>query len=86
MTSRRNLIGLFAGLGFLDAVPASATGAPMSKDQVGYQDVPSGGQVCAQCVYFIFKPSQGNVVQSRCKLVAGPISPSGWCEVWQPKA
>lgn len=61
------------------------TGSPVDKSQVGYQSVPRNGEVCAQCVYFIFKPSQGGAPQSQCKMVAGNIDPAGWCEIWQPK-
>ncbi|OYV40285.1 MAG: hypothetical protein B7Z80_04955 [Rhodospirillales bacterium 20-64-7] len=62
------------------------TGSPIDKSQVGYQSVPRNGKVCAQCVYFIFKPSEGGTPQSRCKMVAGTINPAGWCEIWQPQA
>jgi hypothetical protein len=57
----------------------------MSKDQVGYQDVPHNGAVYAQCVYFECAPAIGGVVNSRCQMVAGPISPSGWCAIWATK-
>jgi hypothetical protein len=60
-------------------------GSPIDKAQVGYQDVPRDGKVCAQCVYFIFKPAVGNTPQSRCRMVAGPINPAGWCEIWAPR-
>ncbi len=63
-----------------DIVPA------LDKSAVGYQDVPRNGAVCAQCVYFAFHPATAAGPGSRCKLVAGPISPAGWCEVFQPKA
>jgi hypothetical protein len=84
--TRRGLLGLGAGLalGGLAASPARAD--MLSKSAVGYQDVPNGGKVCAQCVYFEFKPATGATPASRCKLVAGNINPAGWCEVWAPKA
>jgi hypothetical protein len=94
MTTRRTLITL-AGL----AIPAAAaraqslappsletsTAAPITKDQVGYQDVPYQGKLCAQCVYFIFAEASSAVPASHCKLVAGPISPAGWCQIWAPR-
>jgi hypothetical protein len=86
--SRRDLLLIGAGLGAaaVAAVPAQADIAPMSKASVGYQDVPQNGQVCAACVYFEFYASTGGgAPASRCKLVAGPINPAGWCEVWQAK-
>jgi hypothetical protein len=83
MVDRRGLLLGLAGLGAGGVARADA--APMSKDQVGYQDVPRNGKVCAQCVYFIFKPASGGQVNSRCKMVAGVISPAGWCEIFAPK-
>jgi hypothetical protein len=87
MTTRRQLIALTAGLLPLAPLTAEAdAAAPISKAQVGYQDVPRNGQVCAQCVYFIFKPATSSAPASRCKMVAGPISPAGWCQIWAPAA
>jgi hypothetical protein len=42
-----------------------------------YQTTPKGGQACAGCNSFM-APNQ-------CKLVAGEISPSGWCRLWTKK-
>ena len=42
-----------------------------------YQPTPKGGQACAGCNSFS-APNQ-------CKLVAGQISPSGWCRLWTKK-
>jgi len=59
--------------------------AAMSKAEVGYQDVPKNGQVCAACVYFLFGPATASGPGSHCQMVAGTISPAGWCQVWAPK-
>lgn len=85
MTTRRTLLALTAGMIPLGAISAKATAAPMAKADVGYQDVPQNGKVCAQCVYFMFHPAVGGEPASRCQLVAGPISPAGWCEIWAPR-
>ncbi len=85
MKTRRQIIAASAGSLLLGLQTAKAAAAPMSKAAVGYQDVPHNGQVCAQCVFFIFKASDNGQLQSRCKLVAGPINPAGWCEVYAPK-
>ncbi len=71
-------------LALLAPNPARAD-ANLSKAAVGYQDVPSNGKVCAQCVYFEFYPATASGPASKCKLVAGNINPAGWCEVWAPK-
>jgi hypothetical protein len=49
----------------------------VSKAMVHYQDSPKHGQECVGCANFI--PPHD------CKVVAGPISPRGWCELWVPK-
>lgn len=86
MTSRRTLFTLAAGASLAALKPANAAPAPLDKAAVGYQDVPSGGHVCAQCVYFIFKPATAAGPQSQCQLIAGNINPAGWCDLWAPKA
>ena len=92
--SRRQLFGFCAGLtGIMvegsaakaDTGAAAAQLPALSKASVGYRDVPYNGQVCAACIYFIFKLSAGSEIASRCQLVAGPIAPAGWCQVWSPK-
>jgi High potential iron-sulfur protein len=42
-----------------------------------YQPAPKGGQACAGCNSYI--------APNNCKLVAGEISPSGWCRLWTKK-
>jgi hypothetical protein len=84
--SRRRVFAAAAGLALAGCASGTARAEILSKASVGYQDVPNGGKVCAQCVYFEFMPASGNTPQSRCKLVAGNINPAGWCEVWAAKA
>jgi hypothetical protein len=84
--SRRLVFKAAAGLALATgAARAARADIILSKDSVGYQDVPNDGKVCAQCVYFEFMPASGTTPQSRCKLVAGNINPAGWCEVWAQK-
>jgi hypothetical protein len=85
MKTRRQIIAASAGSILLGLKSAQAAGAPISKAAVGYRDIPYNGQVCAECVYFIFKPSENGVPESRCKMVAGVINPAGWCEIFAPK-
>ena len=42
-----------------------------------YQAFPKNGQTCNKC--FAFEPP------AACKLVAGTISPAGWCQLFAPK-
>jgi len=66
---------LAAGLG-LAALPASADQPPakISQAEALYQNTPKGMFSCALCSFFI-KPRS-------CKLVAGDISPEGWCKLF----
>jgi len=85
MTTRRQIIAFSTGSLLLGLETARAAGAPVSKASVGYQDIPYKGQVCAACIYFVFMPSENGAPRSRCKMVAGPIAPTGWCEIFSPR-
>jgi hypothetical protein len=85
MMNRRTLLTAATLAATAGATAARAAGPPIDKSAVGYQDVPRNGQVCAACIYFIYKPATGPTPASRCKMVAGPIAPAGWCQIWQPK-
>ena len=43
-----------------------------------YQDHPKSGQQCSKCRFFLAPKS--------CQLVAGDISPNGWCSFYAAKA
>ena len=60
----------------LVASPAHAT--KVSKKIAGYQPSPKGSQHCAICTYYL-----GN---HKCRLVAGNISPNGWCTYFAKKS
>jgi hypothetical protein len=49
----------------------------VAKQTVQYQDSPKGGHQCSGCSNF--------VGPSSCKVVAGKVSPHGWCSIWTPK-
>jgi hypothetical protein len=49
----------------------------VDKKLVVYQPTPKNGQACNQCVNF--QPPNA------CKLVAGDISPAGWCMLFAAK-
>ena len=66
--------------------PASSTGsaAPSATSKVSpasvqYQAQPKGEQKCSGCLNFVAE-------SNTCKLVAGQISPEGWCSLWAKKA
>jgi hypothetical protein len=81
MLSRRHFLGHTA-LGSLSAALASladpASAQQLAQVQVAYQDQPNEGKRCELCVHFL-KPNG-------CKMVAGPISPHGWCRLFSASA
>jgi hypothetical protein len=86
VASRRRLVinmGLMAGMAGIVAVdliaaPAIAQKQKLSPTDIGYQPRPNGGQRCDLCVNW--------QAPNTCKLVAGTISPSGWCGLFVRKA
>jgi hypothetical protein len=79
--SRRQLIfGVAVGAGVVAAtvlVPRSAVAAKLSQGDSGYQSRPNGGQRCELCANWMAPTS--------CKVVAGSISPTGWCSLYARK-
>ena len=57
----------------------SKPGAKVDKQTVQYQERPKGDRSCANCVHF-------DADSQTCALVAGDISPQGWCSLWAGKA
>jgi len=82
--SRRKLLRgavVVAGGGALLAagfVSASAK-APdkMSQSAANYQTTPKGGARCNVCSQWL--------APTDCKVVQGPVSPTGWCSLYIPK-
>ena len=77
--SRRVLVQ--AGLGAIATAaikPAIAQQTPkIAQSVVMYQDHPKGDQKCSVCAHFL--------PPNACQIVAGDISPNGWCGVFTPK-
>ncbi len=69
-----------AGLAAVGGV-AAASGAEaqekIAQAMVQYQPTPKDGNKCSTCVNFEAPAS--------CKIVAGSISPDGWCIAYAPK-
>ncbi len=78
--SRRSMLS--GGLGVLAAAfvaPVATAQQPtkLAQSVVMYQGHPKGDQKCSICAHFL--PSNA------CQIVAGDISPDGWCGVFTPK-
>jgi hypothetical protein len=59
------------------AAPASTSKVP--PQSVQYQAQPKGEQKCSGCLNFVAE-------SNTCKVVAGQVSPDGWCSLWAKKA
>lgn len=77
--SRRAALNGAAGAAtlILGAVPPSLAQQKVSQADAKYQGHPQGQQRCAICLQF--RPP------GSCQLVAGPISPNGWCQFFAAK-
>jgi hypothetical protein len=84
-TTRRSLIVRLAlvgvaGAAVADLAPRRAAAAPakLPPNEIGYQPSPKGAAKCELCVNW--------QAPNACKLVAGQISPTGWCGLFVRKA
>ena len=81
--SRRSLLrgavvatgaGVVLAAGF--GQPAAAS-AKLTQSAANYQPIPRGNQRCNTCSQWL-QPTD-------CKVVNGPVSPTGWCALYAPK-
>lgn len=78
--SRRRLVlgaALTGGVGLVSGAVAAAP-TKLSQADSGYQNHPNNGQRCELCANWRAPTS--------CKVVAGVISPTGWCSLYARKA
>jgi hypothetical protein len=70
---RRNLLWAAAsGVSAVLCISTTMAQQKMSQAEAEYQDRPKSGLTCAACS--LFRPPQS------CQVVAGDISPNGWCK------
>lgn len=87
--NRRDILQKLVGLplvgvavaGSLRMAEAQQSKAPQSS--VNYQNKPHGNAKCSGCRFFI--PGSGGGKGS-CQIVAGAISPNGWCTAYAAKS
>jgi len=81
--SRRRILGgavLFGGsliLAVGAAAPSAQAASKISQSAANYQPTPRGSQRCNACSQWI--------APTDCKVVVGPVSPTGWCSLFAPK-
>ena len=73
-----------APLVFSSFADAGTSGGLVSKSSVSYQDHPSGKDMCSKCAHFV--PGSSPTAEGTCKVVAGKISPHGYCFAFTPKS
>ncbi|MGD0473307.1 MAG: high-potential iron-sulfur protein [Candidatus Velthaea sp.] len=84
-----NLLALpFAAVGMASqasaAAKAPAAGAKSPQTAVSYQTSPKGTAHCSGCKFFL--PGADPKAKGQCQVVAGDISPDGWCVVYSAKS
>jgi hypothetical protein len=84
ITRRGALSGAAALVSLQALAPARArAGVLTPKAEVKYQYQPQGKSQCSLCASFAPGPDAG--APGTCKIVEGPISPTGWCVLFSPK-
>ncbi|HUJ86184.1 MAG TPA: high-potential iron-sulfur protein [Burkholderiales bacterium] len=82
---RRTVLKSVALLAGLAAIPLGVKAAgTVPKSAMKYQDNPNGKDECSNCLQFI--PGKSASAMGECKVVAGPISPKGWCIAYARKS
>ncbi len=85
-TRRSILIGAAAltGLPVLVASQSANAAGTVPQASAHYQPKPNAnGQHCSLCNYYL--PGASATAVGQCKLVAGAIAPTGWCQLFAPK-
>lgn len=84
--TRRTLLkgaAMLAGLATVPLVQVKDAEAKVPKAAMQYQGHPKGNDHCSTCMHFI--PGATPTAMGQCKVVAGSISPQGWCVAFTPK-
>lgn len=81
--SRRTARQRIAAIPLLVIAARASAGAKLAKAAVKYQDKPSAGKDCDDCLQFI--PGATPKAKGQCKVVEGVISPHGYCAAFTPK-
>ena len=85
--SRRMVLksaALLAAAATAGGTTAALAQGKASKASMQYRDSPNGKQECSDCAQFI--PGKTPKAKGTCKVVAGDISPTGWCIAYTPKS
>jgi hypothetical protein len=75
--SRRTALQAIVAVFAAGASGLAATDQKIAQNLVQYQGTPKDGHECDKCMHFIAPDS--------CKVVAGKVSPKGWCAAFAAK-
>jgi High potential iron-sulfur protein len=87
---RAMLAGVAGAAGLLPVLGAQAQTASPPRygntrpTTVRYRGRPHKGHDCSNCRFFI--PAADPMQPGHCQVVAGLVSPHGWCDVWGPRS
>ena len=79
----QGMIVLPALAGLMMSSTGIAQAAKQPKSKFAYQAKPHGSQQCSDCK--LFEPGPSMYANGECKLIAGSISPHGWCTAFTAK-
>ena len=79
----RSGAALIAGLAAIPVIAAERKPGNVPKAAMHYQDTPKGSEDCSNCMHFI--PGPTPTAMGKCTVVAGDISPHGWCVAYVKK-
>jgi hypothetical protein len=65
-------------------LPQNAHAGSAAKSDFHYQNSPHDGKHCSECTAFLPSPQNQNS-EGTCRIIAGPVSPLGWCMAFSPK-
>lgn len=87
-STRRSFLRTGLSLAIAGALPVvwshEAHAAKASKASMSYRNSPHDGHDCSKCMFF--QPGSSPSAAGTCTVVAGSISPHGYCIAFSPKA
>jgi hypothetical protein len=80
-----NLLTLpLAATAAIATIGEASAASKSPQNAVMYQNKPKGAAKCSGCKFYI--PGKTASANGGCKVVAGSISPNGWCVVYSAKS
>ena len=84
VSRRAILVGTMAATPLITSPLEAFAAGTLPQASAKYQDKPKGANRCETCVYYI--ASAKTAAPGQCKIVAGLVSPNGWCVLFAGKS